>query len=177
MVNSTPPVVATFEKVSFEEYLKQCRKSPYSTGTYDMDDEAIRERWEAIKLPVRATASSAGYDFFSPQDIMLYDNDEVYVPTGIKAKISDGWFLLILPRSSYGMKYGMHLSNTAGVIDADYYGNKSNEGHIMAKFRSDSTMHIGVGDRFMQGIFLPYGITDGVESTVTRIGGIGSTGG
>jgi dUTPase len=39
--------------------------------------------------------------------------------------------LFIFPRSSLGIKKGLMMSNGVGVIDADYYNNPDNEGHIM----------------------------------------------
>ena len=38
--------------------------------------------------------------------------------------------MLIVPRSSTGIKLGLRLLNTIGIIDADYYL-ADNEGHIM----------------------------------------------
>lgn len=61
----------------------------------------------------------------------------------------------------------------------DYYY-AENEGHIMAKITNDSregkTMHLRAGDRFMQGVFVPYGVTVDDEPRGKRTGGLGSTG-
>ncbi len=56
------------------------------------------------------------------------------VPTGIRARMAEGWVLAIFPRSGLGFKHRIGLDNTVGIIDADYYGS-SNEGHIMIKMR------------------------------------------
>jgi dUTP pyrophosphatase len=134
-----------------------------------------REGYESIILPKRATSGSAGYDFFAPYNFTLEPNEEIIIDTGIRAKIDDGWVLVILPRSGSGFKYGVRLANTAGVIDADYF-NADNEGHIKIKLIGGSkTYSVSAGDAFAQGIFLPFGITEDDECTEERHGGFGST--
>ena len=69
------------------------------------------------------------------------------------------------------------MCNQVGIIDADYYNNKDNEGHIFVCLQKhgDKDFVIRKGDRFVQGIFMPYLITDDDSTTSRRIGGIGST--
>ena len=134
-----------------------------------------RDGYENIILPRRATAGSAGYDFIAPYDFTLESGEEIVIDTGIRAKIAEGWVLVILPRSGSGFKYGVRLANTAGVIDSDYF-NADNEGHIKIKLVGGSkTYTVKAGDAFAQGIFLPYGITEDDECTEERHGGFGST--
>lgn len=61
----------------------------------------------------------------------------------------------------------------------DYYNNINNEGHYFAKIRVekklDKPLEIDRGERFIQGIFVPFGITDDDDVTKERTGGIGST--
>ena len=160
--------VATFEKVSFEQYCKDMSVEP---------NEYFRNEWEAIRLPTRATPGSAGYDFYFPQNPILINKDHGYIiPTGIRVRLDPGWALILLPRSSFGIKYGMRLSNTVGLIDSDYYG-AANEGHIMAKVSSKEAMALRTGDRFMQGVLLCVGLaTNDTVVSETRVGGFGSTG-
>lgn len=134
-----------------------------------------RDGYENIMLPKRATAGSAGYDFYAPYDFELGVGEEIVIDTGIRARIADGWVLVILPRSGSGFKYGVRLANTAGVIDSDYF-NADNEGHIKIKLVGGSKPYsVKVGDAFAQGIFLPYGITEDDDCTEARHGGFGST--
>ncbi|MEG1608827.1 MAG: deoxyuridine 5'-triphosphate nucleotidohydrolase, partial [Clostridia bacterium] len=64
------------------------------------------------------------------------------------------------------------------IIDSDYY-NALNEGHIFAKITNDSyenkTLTIHAGDGFMQGVFMPFGITSDDAVDNIRTGGLGST--
>ena len=134
--------------------------------------------YEDIIFPKRATVGSAGYDFFAPVDITLAPGETITVPTGIRAKINEGYVLLVFPRSGLGFKYRLQLDNTIGVIDADYYGAK-NEGHIMIKITNDTkenrTLTIPKGTGFAQGIFMPFGITVDDNASEIREGGMGST--
>jgi len=134
--------------------------------------------WDDIILPRRGTAGSAGYDFFSPVDFTLAPGEFIKIPTGIRARIDDGWVLAICPRSGQGFKYRVQLYNTLGVIDADYFG-AANEGHIHIKIvnanTEGKTLCVRRGEAFAQGIFLPFGITVDDDACEVRTGGFGST--
>ena len=166
--------IAEFSKVSFDQFLQDTKKAGF---VYDeTNPEVIREIWEKIKLPTRATSGSAGYDFYLPYPFSLYALRNLTIPTGIRAKIDPGWVLVIAPRSGLGTKFGMRFVNTLPVIDSDYY-NAKNEGHILLGITVSSNMCLQDGDRFAQGIFLPYGITKNDQPlSETREGGFGSTG-
>ena len=131
-----------------------------------------------IKLPKRATAGSAGYDFYSPITFQLTEeNNSIVFPTGIKCQMEQGWMLMIFPRSSMGFKYGVRLANTTGIIDSDFYNNVLNEGNIQVKLCGvTEPMIINAGERVVQGILLPYGVAVDDDVTETRNGGTGSTG-
>ena len=163
--------VAKFEKVSFDQFKIDCIDK--LGNVQDMNGV-----YNDIIFPKRATVGSAGYDFFAPVDITLAPNETITVPTGIRAKINEGYVLLIFPRSGLGFKYRLQLDNTIGVIDADYYGAK-NEGHIMIKITNDTkenrTLTIPKGTGFAQGIFMSFGITIDDNTSNIREGGMGST--
>ncbi|MBQ3493216.1 MAG: dUTP diphosphatase [Clostridia bacterium] len=152
--------IAQFYKISQNEFLK--------TGTI--------EDYEQIKLPLRATAGSAGYDFFAPKEYSLLPGETAKIPTGVRVKIEEGWVLKIYPRSSLGFKYRLSLDNTVGIIDSDYYF-ADNEGHIFIKMTNcgDKPLVIEKGKAFAQGIFVEYGVTFDDNCVATRTGGFGST--
>lgn len=174
-------VVGKFERVSLEEFSRSI-KLRFDT---QFSDEIIQEMYEKIKLPRRATSGSAGYDFFSPFYFFLPSWGDIIVPTGIKVRISDGWFLGFYPRSGTGMKNYLRIANTVGIVDADYYGNASNEGHIMVKVRKESgpldtseptrDVEFRAGDAFCQAVFQQFGVVEGDEADGDRTGGFGST--
>ena len=131
----------------------------------------------ALELPRRATAGSAGYDFFAPAALELAPGAELLVPTGVRALICPGWVLMLFPRSGLGFRYRLQLNNTVGVVDADY-ALADNEGHIFIKLTNAGTRPLTVpaGKAFAQGVFLPFGITEDDEAAARREGGFGSTG-
>ena len=157
-----------FEKVSFEQYAK------LSIG----DDVDIRNEYDNIKLPKRATIGSAGYDFFAPFGFKLEVGETIKIPTGIKVLLDDDKFLAIYPRSGLGFKYRIQLDNTVGIIDSDY-SQSDNEGHIFIKLTNDGkankSININKGDAIAQGIIQQYFITEDDDTTGRRNGGFGST--
>lgn len=166
--------IAKFEKVSFEEF-----KNAMEDIHPELSDDEIKEIYEDIILPKRATKGSAGYDFFMPYSLTLNAHEAVKIPTGIRCKMDEGWVLKAYPRSGHGFKFGVHLANTVGIIDSDYYYS-DNEGHLFMKLvNSDSVLskplELDKGTAFCQGIFVEYGITVDDESTEVRNGGFGST--
>ena len=133
---------------------------------------------EELKLPRRGTAGSAGYDFYSPLDFTLAPGEFIKIPTGIRARIDEGWVLTIYPRSGQGFKYRLQLYNSVGVIDSDYF-DAANEGHIQIKIvnanEEGKTLSVRRGEAFAQGVFLPYGVTVDDDAAELRTGGFGST--
>ena len=158
--------IAEFFRVSKSQYSKDLK------DLLNIEDDSYKD----IKMPLRATKGSAGYDFYSPIAISLKPGQSAKIPTGIRCKIDDGYVLQIYPRSSLGFKYQMCLLNTVGIIDSDYY-NADNEGHIIVGVinRGDKDLTINKGDRFVQGIFYKYYLAKEEENNNERHGGFGST--
>lgn len=135
---------------------------------------------EQINLPTRKTIASAGYDIEASEDVVLEPHKVSIIPTGIKAYMQADEYLGIHIRSGFSIKKSLSLINSQGVIDADYYNNVDNEGHIMiAVFNhGDQPVDIEKGMRIAQGVFYKYLTVDDdqVSKTAIRQGGIGSTG-
>lgn len=135
------------------------------------------------ELPIKATIHSAGVDFIASADITIpafrFKGRATLVPTGVKAFMQHDEYLQIFARSSIPVNLGLIMSNGVGIVDADYYNNPKNEGHIMIEFTNLTNKHIMIekGTRIAQGIFnkvLP--VTHGVRlKNDTRNGGFGST--
>lgn len=192
-------IVAKFEKVSLEEFKRAMQETfPY----YEFSDTELEYMISEVPLPIRSTKKAAGYDFFTPFGFILSPGTSIVIPTGIRCNVIDeSYFLMICPKSGIGCKTSIHLSNTLGIIDADYY-QSDNEGHIMIKLEmpvdisnySNSSFKINTqfksdlrlnrkkykfykNQKFVQGIFIPYGITTNDEEIEKedRNGGFGST--
>jgi dUTP pyrophosphatase len=169
--------IAKFEKVSLEQFMKDwCDTFELNASDPDTRRE-IESIYGGIELPKRATKFSAGHDFVSPLTFTLKPNDTIKIPTGIRCGIDTDWVLMIYPRSGLGFKYGINLMNQTAVVDADYYYS-NNEGHIFIKLvnRGDKIVTVKRDDKFTQGVFLPYGITEDDNVNDKRNGGLGSTG-
>lgn len=153
-----------FEKISFEQFKK------------DIKDD--KELYDSYKLPIRKTKSSAGYDFLAISEFELKPGEIKKIPTGVKVAMNPDEVLLIIDRSSMGFKYNIRLCNQVGVIDADFYNNISNEGHIWIALQNEGTDTFCVkkGDSYGQGLFTKFlTVEDEDEITTIRESGLGST--
>jgi len=142
-----------FEKISFEQFKKDIK-----------DDEELYNEYE---LPKRGTKYAAGYDFYAIYDYTLKPGEIKKIPTGIKVKMESDDVLLLLDRSSMGFKYNVRMTNQVGVIDADYYNNENNEGHMWIRIQNEGTEDYIVkrGQGMCQGLFVKYLITDDDKDT------------
>lgn len=149
---------------------------PCTCKQFEKDLKEVCE-YSDIEIPTRSTKHSAGYDFKSPISFTLNPGDSKKVPTGIKASMNEDEFLAIFVRSSMGFKYNIRLCNQVGIVDSDYYNNPDNEGHIFVKIQNEGkeAITINKGDRFAQGIFMNFLITDDDVAFGDRTGGFGST--
>lgn len=163
--------------------------------------EAYRD--QGINLPQRSTFHAAGYDIEAAETITLPSYwkavvaqvleslglvqaepaeadvlGSTLVPTGLKVYMQADEYLQIVNRSSNPIKRRLMLPNGVGVIDADYYNNPNNEGHLYVQLVNyglrDYTIH--KGDRIAQGIFHRFLLADGdTGGRKQRQGGFGSS--
>lgn len=135
---------------------------------------------KGITLPARKTASSAGYDLAAAEAVTLKPGESALIPTGLKAYMQADEVLFLYIRSSLAAKYALTLTNSVGVIDADYYDNPQNEGHIYVAVKNNGPAPVSIarGERLAQGIFVKYLTVDGdlAGAGERREGGFGSTG-
>lgn len=133
-----------FEKISFEQFKK------------DVADDI--ELYNQYELPQRSSDSTAGYDIYLLEDLVIEPNEIKKIPTGIKSFFEKDEALLLIVRSSTGFKYNMRLCNQVGVVDADYYNNQDNEGHIWVKIQNEGKEKVVIpkGKAVVQGVFIKY---------------------
>ena len=133
-----------FEKISFEQFKK------------DIKDDI--ELYNEYSLPKRDSVYTAGYDIYILEDLTIKPGERKKVPTGIKSYFDKEKVLLLVVRSSMGFKYNIRLCNQVGVIDADYYNNPDNEGHIwlMIQNEGDEEYNFKKGEAIVQGLFMKY---------------------
>lgn len=160
-----------FEKVSYGQFYDS-----YKEMNPELDAEFIGQMYDDLKLPMRGTAKSAGYDIFAPYSFELYPGEKIKIPTGIRALMPGNVVLKIYPRSGLGTKNRFTPANLVGIVDADY-AESANEGHIFMMMVNDGDKPVTIenGKAFCQGIFQNYLTTDDDVVTTTRNGGFGST--
>lgn len=135
---------------------------------------------KGINLPVRKTKFSAGYDIESAETVVIPAHQVKLVSTGLKACMENDEYLQLVIRSGISVSNALTLINANGIIDADYYNNPTNEGHLQLPIfnHSNTDYMIEKGQRVAQGIFMKYLLTDDDAKTekAVRLGGKGSTG-
>ncbi len=153
-----------FEKISFKQFKK------------DVCDD--NEAYENYDLPKRSTRHSAGYDFHSPIQFTLNPGEIKKVPLGVKFNMNEDEMLMLVVRSSMGIKYNVRMCNQVGIFESDYYNNADNEGHAWCCLQNEGNIpyEVKVNDRICQGIFTKFLTVDNEEEIlIERKGGIGST--
>lgn len=141
-------------------------------------DSRIGTQWDA---PAYGTSGSAGLDLRACIDanLELPPMQTAFVGSGIAIWIRDpGYVGIVAPRSGLGVKHGIVLANTIGVIDSDY----QDEIRIALFNRSAHAYTITPGERVCQLLILPVQqatltIVNAFSQTSARAtGGFGSTG-
>lgn len=179
-----------FKKVPFDVFRKAVANCPEQQSLCENDAEftkRVRKMYDELKLPIRATYGSAGYDFFAPYDFTIEPGKEITIPTGIRVYLEPKTFLMCVPRSGSGFKYGVKLMNSVGIIDEDFVNPDTGSiGHIMCKLANhdyDKPISFKAGEGIMQGIVVNYNSFDEYDQgqwndrgAKSRAGGFGSTG-
>ncbi|HIJ80966.1 MAG TPA: dUTP diphosphatase [Desulfuromonadales bacterium] len=134
-----------------------------------------------IPLPAYTTDGAAGMDLRAclESSVTVQPGQTIMIPSGIAISIRNpGLVALLVPRSGLGIKHGIVLANTVGVIDSDYQG----EIGIGIHNRGNAPYTIEPGERICQMLFMP--VTQVILSQVEEFsaetergaGGFGSTG-
>lgn len=107
---------------------------------------------EGAMQPTYAHGTDAAADLYAKEDITLAPHSlSNRISTGVHIALPERWMAMIFPRSSIGMKTGLRLSNSAGIIDQAYHGDLT----ILYDNLSDSEYIIHAGDRIAQLLILP----------------------
>jgi dUTP pyrophosphatase len=159
--------VIKFEKISLNQYNK------------DLGEDRESE-YNSIRLPTKNDVGSAGCDIYANYDVTLNPKEMVIVKTGLKVSLDNcNQVVKLYTRSSVGIKQHLMLANTVGIIDASYYNNKDNEGHLMVALYNygEQERTIKAGEKYAQAVIVPvYTDTNCEILNATRDGGIGSSG-
>lgn len=137
----------------------------------------IKRTHPKAHLPTRATPGSAALDLYALNSVTLYVHQRMAVDTGIAVAIPDGYAGFLHSRSGHGLKHGVTLANSVGVIDADY------RGPIAAVLVNLGQLpyHVNAGDRIAQLVIQEVAVprvtlVDELPDTLRGVGGFGSSG-
>lgn len=171
-------------------------------GTKVKDANGDYVKWDVKEehMPEYGTKNAAGADFCAVEDVTIpslwksflkfeecklalkeQDIRKLFIPTiihtGIKARMEDDEVLTIYNRSSGPKKLGLIMANSAGIIDADYYGCDGTDGEIMFAYYNIFPFDVEIhkGDKIGQGIFSKVLRADNSNIGGKRVGGFGST--
>lgn len=99
-------------------------------------------------LPNKAHSTDAGFDLFSPEDVVVRANSYAVINTGVCMFIPDGYVGMIKSKSGLNVKHNLVAE---GVIDAGYTG------HIVVKIynHGDYDYRFNKGDKLTQIVILP----------------------
>jgi dUTP pyrophosphatase len=143
----------------------------------------VKKLNENAITPTKAHKSDAGYDLYSPIDVVLEPGKPTKIPTGVALKLSDNIFSgimcpntvgLICDRSSMGSK---GIKVMGGVCDSSYRGDVT----VCLTNLTNQPYEIKSGDKIAQILFLPVlnpriQEIDNLEETERGSKGFGSSG-
>lgn len=141
----------------------------------EKDVEVVSQFEENI--PVYAHDTDAGCDLKAKQPEMLFPNQTRLIDAGIKIKIPDGYYGMVVSRSGLSSKRGIVVLNSPGIIDSSYTGPIK---VILHNF-SDSPYQITKNERIAQLILMKYEKinfvpVESLEETERGSNGFGSSG-
>lgn len=184
-------------KKEFADYIDLLKPTPVKrkllnsvfNALYEIFDSAVEQYHgfsvtlpimleENAQIPTYAHETDAAADLYAAESITLPAHSlSNMVRTGVHIALPEGWAALVLPRSSMGLKTGLRLSNSVGLIDEEYRGQIG----VIYDNISDSDYTINAGDRIAQLLVMPSYRFKG--NLVTELpesdrgeGGFGSTG-
>lgn len=141
----------------------------------------IKKMYKDAVIPEQATSGSAGFDLRvylkSTKSLLIQPNQTFKLSTGLHFELPEGYVMMIYPRSSTGIKKGLMLKNTVGVLDSDYRG----ECFLFLTNIGNEDVLITHNERLCQAVIMPYPkviFTEVEELSETKrgSGGMGSTG-
>lgn len=135
-----------------------------------------------MTAPEYATPGAAAVDLRAAleegETLTLAPGERALIPTGLAiSPESEGVVAIVAGRSGLGVKKGVTLSNSIGVIDSDYRG----EICVGIINHGEEPFTVARGDRIAQLFFLPvlhadFLVTETLDETERGAGGFGHTG-
>jgi dUTP pyrophosphatase len=116
-----------------------------------------------VSLPEYANLFDSGMDVRAAQDMVIYPQQTIVIPTGLKLAIPEGFEIQVRARSGLSLNTPLRVSNGIGTIDSSYRGelgvimtntsersDECNHYSISSKGNLDGIYNIQKGDRIAQ---------------------------
>ena len=140
----------------------------------------IKRLRDGARMPFRASEAAAASDLFACLDapVTLAPGERAQIPAGIAIELPrNDLVALVFSRSGQGVKHGVTLCNSVGVVDADYRG----EITVGLINHGDKPYEVRDGDRIAQLMItscfaFPFEEAKELGETARGAGGFGSTG-
>lgn len=116
-------------------------------------------------------------DFYTKDYVCILPGKTRVIPVGFRIELPEGYGMFVLPRSGISLRTGLRVSNSPGLIDADYRGVVG----VLCWNSSDSPLVIRHGDKIAQAVIMETPkinllAQDSLSETNRGEGGFGSTG-
>ena len=138
----------------------------------------IKVKYHTDIDPLQQIAIGDAIDVRAAEDVHLKFMQSTIIPLGFSCQLPEGYFALLLPRSSTFKRWGIIQNNSIGCVDSTYCGNNDVWGMPVVALRND--VHIKKNERIGQFIILPkmptvqFETVDNLENEDRK--GFGSTG-
>jgi dUTP pyrophosphatase len=132
----------------------------------------------SLELPKYETAGSAFFDLLVREEVRIGAGEIGFLPLNIVVQTPEGYFLLLVPRSSTPIRHGLLIPNGIGVIDPDYQGDEDEIKLLVYNFTKEPVV-VKRGERVAQAGFVPVEKVKWSEVMTMPAqsrGGFGSTG-
>lgn len=113
------------------------------------EDEVFGEEPFMIKVKYHDGASKLGSDIHgvmcdlaASETVVLKKGEKKIIPLGVSMKLPDGYFGLVVPRSSTCINCGIAMGNSVGIIENDYCGENDVWGFVAIALE-DTTIEAG----------------------------------
>ena len=150
----------------------------FSMNSNSVNPLTIKVKYHTDITPLQQVEVGDAIDVRAAEDIDLLYMQSTKIPLGFSCQLPDGYFALLMPRSSTFDKYGIIQTNSIGCIDSTYCGNDDQWMLPVVARRTD--VHIPKNERIAQFIIIPKMPTINFEPVNDlendNRGGFGSTG-
>ena len=130
-------------------------REEHGLGTFEKRNGLFVKRIDKeLPMPFAGTADSVGMDLYVRKDVTVPANGSAFLDLNLIVKPPEGYYSIVVPRSSMFKKTGLILTNSVGVIDPDYCG-AEDEIRVCVYNVTSVPVEVKRGARLFQLILMP----------------------